>query len=49
MMDKKRNLENNAEKKISLIVKKTTVDFVSVASCIDQFFLSGSACGDVRY
>ena len=49
LLDKKWMLESYAGKKILQIMKKTTVSFLSVASCIYHcIFLSGSASGDVR-
>ena len=48
-LDKKSILKSYARKKILQIMKKTTVAFVSVASCIYHCsFLSGSSPGNVR-
>ena len=49
MLDKKWMLKSYARKKISQIMEKTMVDFISVASNIYQFSLSGSTSGDVRW
>ena len=49
LLDKKWMLKSYAGKKILLIMDKTTVDFVWVASSIYYiFFLSESASGDIR-
>ena len=51
LLDKKWTLKSYAGKKISQVMEKTMVDFISVASSIYHCFffsLSGSTSGDVR-